>query len=302
MATLITGSTGFIGSHLAKRLREGGEEVVSLIHDCPVWTEWLNESVKPTIKVHGDIRDLRFLKRVIVNYEISQIYHLASQSIVRHAYKDPVGTFDVNVMGTTKLLEAARQADVDKVLVMSTDKVLGDRKEAAEDDPYEPIEPYNGSKICGEIVAKTYMRAYGLPVIIPRSCNAYGYDPLNNRIVPNTVKACLSNHPPTIFLEEETYRQYIYITDLCEALIALMEEGDCGVYNVASSDVKSQSEVVHEVLKHFPGLKPRYVRRDRPVEIESQWMQVKPIRGWKPRVSFEEGIKLTIEAFRRYGF
>jgi len=301
MSVLVTGACGFIGSHLVKRLREDGEEVISLIHDCPVWTEWLKESVKPTIKVHGDIRDLRFLKRVIVNYEISRIYHLASQSIVRHAIKDPVGTFDVNVMGTIKLLEAARQADADKVLIMSTDKVLGNKEEATEDDPYEPIEPYNGSKICGEIVAKTYMKAYDLDIVMPRSCNAYGYDPSNNRIVPNTVKACLRGEPPAIFLGEETHRQYIYITDLCEALVTLMERGR-GVYNVATSDVKTQSEVVHEVLKHFPGLKPRYVRRDRPVEIERQWMVARKLWDWKPRVGFEEGIKLTIGAFRRYGF
>jgi len=257
--------------------------------------------VKPTIKAHGDIRDFRFLKRVMVNYEINRIYHLASQAIVRHAYKDPIGTFDVNVMGTIKLLEAARQAGVDKILVMSSDKVLGNREEATEEDPYEPIEPYNGSKICQEIAAKTYMKTYGLDIVIPRACNAYGYDPFNNRIIPNTIKSCLSNRPPIIFLGEETYRQYIYITDLCEALVTLMERGH-GVYNVATSDIKSQSEVVHEVLKHFPRLKPRYVRRDRPVEIESQWMAARKLWNWKPTVDFEEGIKLTIDAFRRYGF
>jgi len=125
MRIFITGATGFIGSHLCKFLKDRGEEVVSLIHDCIIWTPWLEESVKPTIKVHGDVRDFHFLKRVINQYEIDAVVHLAAQSIVKRAYKDPVNTFDINVVGTVNVLEACRQLDVEKVIVQSTDKVYG---------------------------------------------------------------------------------------------------------------------------------------------------------------------------------
>jgi len=299
MVVLVTGSTGFIGSHLVKRLREEGEKVVSLIHDCPVWTKWLENSMKHTIKVHGDIRDFHFLKRVISHYEISHVFHLAAMSIVKHAYKDPINTYDINVMGTVKLLEACRQLDVEWVLVQTTDKIFGNQRGANVDSKYIPTEPYGTSKICCDVIARSFAETYGMNIVITRCCNVYGYD-WNNRIIPNTIKACLRGESPIIYKNDKSERQYIYIDDVIDSFIKLFR-GECRVstnmVNIATPEVLTQEEVVLKILEFFPGLKPRYVEKPGIKQIKSQSMIPTLPLEYTP---FDDGIQYTIHAFKKY--
>ena len=299
MSVFVTGATGFVGSHMCKKLTDNGYTVVAMRRDC-FQTKWLKEALDKCIKVTGDIRDLRFLKRVINQYEVEEVYHFAAQPIVKYALKNPIETFDVNVIGTATLLEACRELGVNKVLVMSTDKVYGNRMNATELDQPQIVEPYQASKICQETVALTYLIAYKMNIVIPRACNIYGYD-LSSRIIPNTIRTCLRGENPVIFEGEKTVRQYIYVEDVTDALLYLMSKWTKGIFNIATDDVKTQEEVVLEILKHFPNLKPRYVKRERPIEIEKQSMLMKDF-GWKPKYTFEEGIKETIEKFKEYGF
>lgn len=296
MSVLITGASGFVGSHLARYLIGQGEKVVSLVHDSFSWNRWVKESLKSTIKVKGDIRDLNFLKRVLSHYEITTVYHLAALSIVKHAWKDPVNTFDVNVLGTVKLLEACRQLNVEKILVQSTDKVYGNKIDAQIGSPLIPTEPYGSSKICTDIAAQTYALTYDMNITIVRPCNIYGYD-WNNRIIPNTIRACLRKESPTIFKNDRSKRQYIYIQDVLDALKYLSTKEYLGKYNVASEAILDQEEVVLKILSFFPSLKPRYIEKGEMYEIKSQSMKTSL---WKLQFSFEEGIKRTIETFREY--
>jgi len=299
VAVLVTGATGFIGSHLVKRLREEGEKVVSLIHNCPVWTKWLKESVKPTIRVHGDIRDFHLLKRVINHYEVSHVFHLAAMSIVKYAYKDPISTYDINVMGTVKLLEACRQLDVEWVLVQTTDKIFGDQKGAAVDSRYIPTEPYGTSKICCDVIARSFAETYGMNIVITRCCNVYGYD-WNNRIIPNTIKACLRGESPVIYKNDRSERQYIYIDDVVDSFIKLFRgeyKVSTNMVNIATPEVLTQEEVVLKILEFFPDLKPRYVEKPRIKQIKSQSMvPTLPLEY----IPFDTGIQFTIEAFKKY--
>lgn len=296
MTVLVTGATGFIGSHLVNQLKKT-DRVVALERDH-LRDKWLLEALEGCVTVRGDIRDTRLLKRVLADYEVDKVYHLASQAIVRHAYYNPTETFDANVMGTVAVLDACRLLGVEKVLVMSTDKVYGDQTDAQVWSHFRISEPYGTSKICADLIAQTFAKVYGMKVVIPRSCNAYGYDPYNDRIIPNTIRACIRGKDPIIYKEDPSARQYIYVEDLAGALILLMNSYE-GIHNIASRDVETQEEVVLEVLKHFPERKPVYIERGRTPEI---WRQSMKVVNWlEPKTSFEEGIKLTVERFKEYG-
>ena len=296
---LVTGATGFIGSHLIKRLRESGEKVISLIHDEPIWTTWLTEALGGTVLIRGDIRDFNLLKRVLVNYEVDRCVHLASQAIVSHAYKDPVNTFDINVLGSIKLLEACRQVGVKYVICQSTDKCYGNQKGATVESRLIPTEPYSASKIAMDIAAQSFIETYGQKICITRCCNVYGYDPSNRRIVPNTVKDCLSNRQPIIYKDDKSARQYIFIHDVTRTFMELMENKMTGVVNIATDTVLTQEAIVLTILRYFPELKPKYVEKPELKEITSQSMIPDYPRKYTP---FEDGIKLTIDAFRKWGF
>jgi CDP-glucose 4,6-dehydratase len=299
MRILVTGSTGFIGSHLCSELKKE-HQVVALVRDV-LPSKWLEEALDGCVKVRGDVTDFHLLRRALNQYEIEQVYHLAAQSIVKTAHRDPIGTFKTNVMGTVTLLEACRQIGVSKVLIQSTDKVYGNQMEATVNSRLIPTEIYGTSKICADLVAQAFIKVYGMRVVVSRMCNVYGLD-YSNRIIPNTVRACLQGQPPIVYKNDESKRQYIFIDDAVRALRFLMEsEGTEGVYIIATRDIKTQEEVVREVLKHFPSLEPKYVERPELKEIYSQSMMVTSWPPhWEPKVSFEDGIKLTIERFNRY--
>jgi len=296
---LVTGATGLIGSHLVNELKKD-HDVVSLFHNCPMG-EWQKEALEDTVKVKGDIRDFRLLRRVIARYGVDRVCHLAAIAQVKTAHRDPLSTYDINVMGAVAVLEACRQLEVERVLVMNTDKVYGEKLGATVEDPYQPSEPYATSKICQGFIAWSYIDTYGLDVIIPHSCNAFGYDPFNNRIFPNTIKACIRGEQPLIFTNDESIREYIYVDDLVNALKKLLLDPKIkpGPYNIATGWVYGQKDVVLKILKHFPSLRPKYVRAKLPPQIQEETMKMSRW-SWTPSCSFDDAIDLTAALFEQY--
>ena len=302
MNIFVTGASGFIGSHLVNHLK-GKNKVVALYRDVhpPPWQTWLAEALEGCTLVRGDIQDDKTIRRVLAKYQIDQVYHLASQAIVSSAVKDPFGTFQTNVLGTVDVLEACRQVGVEKILVMSTDKVYGNKMDATESDPLISTGPYETSKTCADLIAQAYMKTYDMSIVIPRSCNAYGFD-LSPRIVPNVVRSCLRGEPPVVYEGEETLRQYVFVNDLCEALTHLTKHQSYrGVYNIATSNLLTQKQVVLEICKYFP-LSPRFIKRNKPIkEIQSQSMICSQF-SWTPKHTFSQGIQETIQNFKQYGW
>ncbi len=301
MRILITGASGLIGSHLAKKLSADGNLVVVLYRDM-VPSIWLEEALEKCVKVRGDIRELNLLKRIINEYGVEHVYHLAGETIVSRAYRDPINTFETNLIGAVNSLESCRQLNVERVLIQSTDKVYGDRMYAHEEDSLVPLEPYNTSKICQDYLARSYMEAYGLKISVPRCCNVYGYDKAS-RIVPNTIKSALRGESPVLFAgEEKTARQYIHVDDACNALIFLMSKGWDGPINVGTDDVLTQAQVIKGICKHFK-IRERLVERQRPLKQILQqsidWSKIKKL-GWRPKLRFDDGVGVTIKAFKRY--
>lgn len=300
---LVTGATGFIGSHLVEKLVKEGNDVVVLVRDIlpSPWVNWVKETLKDTTRVRGDILNLNLIKRILVEYEIDHVYHLAAQAIVRKAIKDPVNTYRINLVGTLNILEAARQVDTEKTIIMSTDKVFGERIAATHDDPVSAGGIYETSKACADLIAQSFLQTYGMKIAIARSCNAYGYD-LSPRIIPNTIRKCLTHKDPIIYKGEKSYRQYIHINDLTDALIHLMKGEYVGLFNIATPDILTQEEVVLEILSHFKHLRPKYIERENPPkEIKTQSMILTDF-DWKPKITFAHGIKMTIDAFRKWRF
>jgi len=303
---LVTGGSGFIGSHLVKKLTSNGYEVVVLVRDIlpSPWGNWLNEALKSAVHVRGDVLDFNVLRRAVSDYECEAIFHLAAQAVVRKAQADPSTTVQTNVLGTLNVLEVARQLDVPFTYIMSTDKIYYEGINKKEEDALQAGEIYGTSKAMADLLAQSYAKTYGLKIAIGRGCNCYGYDP-SPRIIPNTIRSCLKGESPIIYRGEETLRQYIYVNDLVTAIIHLAENRLVGIYNIATDDILTQEQVVLKILENFPTIKPKYVEREKPVkEIQRQSMDWSKIKntGWKPKYSFEAGIKETIQKFQKYGF
>jgi len=300
----VTGASGFIGSHLCNELTKRKHTVVAQIRDVypTPWGLWLQEALRNCILVKGDVTDFQFVKRVMTEYSPQKgVVHLAAQALVATAQKDPMSTFQINVQGAVHVLEAARQLQTPRVLLNSTDKVYGDNIQATVDSKLVPTEPYSTSKICMDLIAQTYRQTYEMPITVTRPSNVYGYDFCSNRIIPNTIKKCLKGEKPVIFKDENSIRQYIFVDDLCEVFQNLLESAAAGmpVVNIASDTVLSQQDVVLGILKNFPELSAVYAEKPSLREIHSQRM-VEFLKAKKP-TEFTEGIRKTIDAFRKYG-
>lgn len=300
--SLVTGGSGFIGSHLVKALTEKGEKVISLAFEHP-YSSWLVDALSGSTIVRGDVRDQHFLKRVISQYRIKTVFHLAAQAIVKKAIREPVNTYDVNVMGAVQVLESCRQLNVENVIVQSSDKVYGDQELADVSSPLIPTSPYETSKIAEDVIAQSYAKTYGMNVTITRPCNCYGLDD-EDRIVPNTIRACMEGRSPTIFKGDHGKRQYIYVADLVSALIHLKDmakyRNPClMVANIATDDLLDQEQVVLRILEFFPDINPEYVEPKSIKEIRSQSIILTDF-GWKPKYDFEHGINKTLELWRKY--
>jgi len=296
---LITGVTGFVGANMAKRLEEK-YNVVGIVRDMIPNNPLELLGVKNVTLVRGDIECQRIIERVISDYDIDMVFHLAAQSIVKRAHKDPVSTIMTNIVGTVNVLEACRRHGV-KVLITSTDKVYGENINAKESDPYKPKEIYGASKACADMIAQTYSKVYNMDVIVTRACNIYGPGDINPRIIPNTIRACLKHESPVIYTNIKGVREYIYIDDVIDAYLFLAERVDRGVFNVGTGIMRGQKEVVEEILSHFKDIKPKYEPGPKIEEIQEQSLDSSKIRllGWKPKVSFEDGIKRTVEWWKK---
>jgi CDP-glucose 4,6-dehydratase len=296
---LVTGANGFVGTHLVNELKQDNK-VINLVHNGIIGL-WQKEVLDDLRVLYSDVRDFLEMKRVMLRYRIDEVYHLAALPIVKVAHKDPISTFEVNLMGTVNVLEAARQADVKRTVIMCTDKVYGDGRDLTE---YQPLakknEPYAASKVCQAVVAESYMHTYGMNIAMLHSCNIYGYDPFNNRIVPNVVKECIRGINPAIFSNDPSIREYIYVDDVVNALTTLMAlKNNTGSHNATTGDVLSQEEMVLKILEFFPELEPVYQAHNLPKQLQEQSLASERW-AWKPEWTIEGGLEATIEQFKQF--
>jgi CDP-glucose 4,6-dehydratase len=299
---LITGASGFVGKALAAALMKARHRVVSMVRDRTVAA--LGNSI-----VYGDVRDADFCRRVIADYEIDTVYHLAAQAIVSACAEDPVTALDVAVMGTVRLLQAVRDSGRRiRVIVSTSDKVYG-----AAPSPYDESTPldarhsYEVSKACQDLVARMYAHNYGLDVRVVRAVNIYGPgDPNETRLIPKTARRLLRGEPPLLHAGAAGMkRQYVYISDLVRALEVVCERGQAGeAYCVGSHDPPmSVLDVMTRMAEvaNVPMVKPEIKERDaRFQEIAEQSVVDDKVRalGWSPEIPLTHGLWKTFVWYR----
>jgi CDP-glucose 4,6-dehydratase len=311
-AVFITGATGLVGGWLTKHLLEQGASVTALVRDWVPASEFAREHMTDRVNVvRGGLGNPYLLERVLGEYEIEVVFHLAAQTIVGIANRNPLSTFESNVRGTWNLLEACRRSAVVKSVVLaSSDKAYGDQKflPYKEDMPLQGRHPYDVSKSCADLIAQSYAHTFGTPLAITRCGNFYGGGDLNwNRVVPGTIRSVIRGERPVIRSDGEFVRDYFYVEDGAAAYMLLAEQlmQDSkfrgAAYNFSNEAQISVLELVNAILaKMGSKLKPE-IQNQASNEIRHQFLSAERARtelSWKPMFTLEEGLEKTIAWYR----
>jgi CDP-glucose 4,6-dehydratase len=311
-SALVTGAFGLLGSWLVKALLERGARVVALRRDEPALTSLELLGLERRVDVvGGDICAPGLVLRVLGDYEVDSVFHLAAQTQVGVANRSPVSTFETNVRGTWVVLEACRLHGAERVIVASSDKAYGPQPELPyrEDQPLLAQYPYDVSKAASDILARSYWHTFSLPVAVTRCANLYGgADTNRSRLIPEAVCAVLAGRPPVIRSDGSPQRDFLYVEDAVEAYVAIwraLGEGAAGgeAFNAGAGAPYAVADVVSLVCR-LAGTSVRPdVRGDGtpPGEIDRQWLdstKLRELTGWEPAVTLEDGLRRTIDWYR----
>jgi CDP-glucose 4,6-dehydratase len=304
----VTGADGFIGSWLTERLLDEGAQVVILKRDRPALSRLRIEGIEDRCDVAlGDLSDHTALLRVLNEYGVTCVFHLAAQAIVAVANRSPLSTFETNVRGTYNLLEAARLAPtVERVVVASSDKAYGEHEQLPyrEDAKLQPRFPYDTSKAAADLIARSYAETYELPVAVTRFANVYGGGDFNfSRLVPETARAILAGQQPVIRSDGSPERDFIYAADAVDAYLAIAEglrdEPNRGLaFNAGAGRPWPVLEIVGTMLEVAGSdLEPDVRGTGTPSgEIDRQYLDSTLINerlGWQPKWSLRDGLSET---------
>ena len=312
--TLVTGGTGLLGGWLIKHLLDSGADIVCLVRDWVPKSELVRSNLIEQVKVvRGDICDSALLERILGEYEIETVFHVAAQTIVGIANRNPISTFQTNIGGTWSLLEACRRSSkVSTIVVASSDKAYGDQDKLPYDEntPLQGRHPYDVSKSCADLIAQSYFATYKLPVGITRCGNFYGGGDLNwNRIVPGTIRSILRGKQPIIRCDGQYVRDYFYIEDGAAAYILLAErlannpELHGEAFNFSNETPVSVLEIVERIIRLMDSnLKP-VILNEADNEIRQQYLsssKAKEMLNWEPLVTLDEGLSRTISWYHDF--
>lgn len=310
----ITGCTGFLGPWLTKALVERGADVVGLVRDNVPKANFSQLRLEERIcTVRGEVENYFLLERTLNEYEIDTVFHLAAQTIVTIANRNPVSTFDTNIKGTWNLLEACRRSPtVKRIIVASSDKAYGEQETLpyTEAAPLKGLHPYDVSKSGADLLAGAYYHTYQLPVCITRCGNFYGGGDLNfSRIVPGTIRSVIFNEHPVIRSDGTPIRDYIYILDAAEAYILLAEkmeelaiQGEA--FNFSSELQITVLDLTNRILKLMgrEDLEP-VILNEAKSEIKHQYLSAEKARkalGWHSKYTLDKSLQETINWYREF--
>jgi CDP-glucose 4,6-dehydratase len=322
---LITGINGFIGGNLAKLLVDKGANVIGLMRNQKKGTLLYVDNIIDDITiVNGELTDNELLFRIISEEMVEHVFHLAAQVEVGVGILNPYVTFESNTRGVYSLLEAVRQCGdlVKSVIIASTDKAYGsydnDMMPYKEDYPLIPMYPYDVSKACGDMIARSYASdIYNLPIVVTRFCNIYGPGQLNfSAIFPDGIRSALGYSTFIPRGNGEQVRDFIYIDDVIDLYLKISNKladdpASCSgeVFNAGTNSPVKVKSVLKEIYSSvgnneaFEIIKRNMVSKKTIGEINYQYMDYEKAFSyfsWKPRHSLQEGTRKTVAWFKQY--
>jgi len=305
---LVTGGAGFIGSNFVRMVLAEHSDCLVVNLDKLTYAgnlENLTEFVEHEQHkfVHGDICDGALVARLLDEYQIDAIINFAAESHVDRSITGPKIFIDTNVSGTLALLEVARDKNIGRFVQVSTDEVygsLGDAGMFTERTPLSPNSPYSASKASADHLVRAFGHTWGLPYNITRCSNNYGPYQFPEKLIPLMINNALNDKPLPVYGDGMYVRDWLYVYDHCTAIWQVLEKAPSGqIYNVGGCNEKPNLEVIKLILDHLgkPETLIQYVK-DRPGHDRRYAIDASKIineLGWKPSVTFEEGIVKTID-------
>lgn len=313
-SVFVTGASGLLGGWLVEALEQQGADVVCLVRDRVPASRLVRERIVDRVTVcDGDILDQPTLERILGEYEIRTVFHLAAQTIVGIANRNPMSTFETNIGGTWSLLEACRRSPlVEQVVIASSDKAYGEQATLpyTEDTPLQGRNPYDVSKSCADLLAQSFAETWETPVGITRCGNFFGGGDLNfNRLVPGVLRDLLQGRRPVVRSDGSFIRDYLYAEDGASAYLKTAEALAADpsrrgrAYNFSLDQPMTVLEMVAAVCEAAGiDLEPD-VRNEATHEIPAQYLDSTRARtelGWTPAVGLVEGLSRTTAWYREF--
>jgi len=307
---IVTGAGGFIGSHLTERLISLGVEVTAFVrynsrNDLGQLENLPEKKISQLNVIAGDLRDPDTVRKAVEDMDI--IFHLGSLIGIPYSYVHPMEVIDTNIRGTTNVLMAAKDNDIEKIIHTSTSEVYGTARYVPIDEkhPLQGQSPYSASKIGADMVATSFYKSYELPVAIIRPFNTYGPRQSTRAVIPTIIMQSLSKKVVQIGSLHPT-RDYTFISDMIDGFIRVAEEKKSigEVINIGSGFEISINDLAQKILrlsKSKANIKTDKKRiRPKNSEVERLWAdstKAREMLGWQPSIKLDDGLKRTIKWF-----
>ncbi len=311
---LVTGATGIVGSWLCRELLAQHADLTVFVRDTDPQSElYRSGDIQRASVVNGELEDYDTVERALNEHEIQAIFHLGAQTIVNTALRSPLQTFRSNIEGSWNLLEAARRLPdlVERIVVASSDKAYGSQENLPynEEMPLNATHPYDVSKSCTDMLARSYAMTYDVPVTIARCGNIYGGGDLNfSRIVPGTIRSILRGERPVIRSDGNYIRDYLHVQDAVSAYLLLAEKVDSKevrgeAFNFSTESWVTVREIVECIRKQLGSDLEPDVQNTAKAEILSQSLsaeKAKRVLGWNAEWDLDRGLSETIAWYQEY--
>jgi len=306
MKLLVTGGAGFIGSCFVRHIlnKYPNYQVVNL--DALTYAGNI-ENLKDVQNnpnytfVHGDICDKNLVRDLVS--QVDTVVNFAAESHVDRSITGPEIFIDTNVKGTLNLLQASREIGIERYLQVSTDEVYGSLGKTGyftETTPIAPNSPYSASKASADMLVRAYFETYGMPVLTTRCSNNYGPFQYPEKLIPFFISQLLKGEKVPVYGDGLNVRDWLYVYDHCAAIDTVLHKGKIGeVYNIGGHNEKTNMEITKIILEAMGKGESsiKYVEdrlgHDKRYAIDNNKIQTE--LGWEPSLTFEEGIKLTID-------
>lgn len=310
---LITGYEGFLGSHLTRNLLSCGAKISGLdIKTHRTQTILLDKELNKINIIRGNVENLSLISKIIRENKIEYVFHLAAEALVEECLQKPVKAFSTNIKGTWNILEAVRNSNTIKaIIIASSDKAYGSHNilPYKEDAVLKGNHPYDVSKSCTDLIAYTYFYTYGVPACITRCGNIFGPGDFNfSRIVPDAMRCALFGKKLLIRSDGKFTRDYIYVEDVVMGYMVLAQKmqklklfGEA--FNFSNESSISVLGLVENIYKICGRITHRKILNKAKYEIRNQYLSAKKakrILGWKPEYTLQRGLSETINWYRNF--